>query len=133
MKKLIFKANPSLDCYFETSDGNAFYTENAAKSYAKDLDDKKVKTIYKEDFADDDEPSEPVAPEMKIVSDDMQNASEPVESTATTEPIADSKEDSEKTESVEPTLTTEPVATTEKVEAKATTPVAEAVKPNTKK
>ena len=133
MKKSIFKANPSLDCYFETSDGNAFYTENAAKSYAKDLDDKKVKTIYKEDFVDDEEPSELVAPEMKIVSDDTQNTSEPVEPVVTTEPVTDLTGTEQKTESVELVATTEPVVTTEKVEAKATTTVAETVKPNTKK
>jgi hypothetical protein len=70
---------------------------------------------------------------MKIVSDDTQNASEPVETSATTEPVADSTDTEQKTESVEPVATTEPVTTIEKVEAKATTPVAEAVKPNTKK
>ena len=137
MKNEIFQANPKLDCYFKTSDGECFFTENAAKDHARSLTEKTVETLHRFDYVEPNEevvkPSEPVAPEMKIVSDDTQNASEPVEPTATTEPIVDSKEDSQKTESVEPTATTETVATTEKVEAKATTPVAEAVKPNTKK
>lgn len=43
MKKTeIFKANPNMDCFFETTDGNAFYTESAAKNHAKTLKDKKV-------------------------------------------------------------------------------------------
>lgn len=35
MNKEFFKANPSLNEYFETSDGKKFYTENAAQNHAK--------------------------------------------------------------------------------------------------
>lgn len=44
-KNEIFEAHPKLDCYFETSDGSCFYTENAAEAHAKTLKDKKVKSV----------------------------------------------------------------------------------------
>lgn len=137
MKNEIFQANPKLDCYFKTSDGESFFTENAAKDHARSLTEKTVETLHRFDYVEPNEevvePSEPIASEMKIVSDDTQNTSEPVEPVVTTEPVADLTGTEQKTESVEAVATTEPVATTEKVEAKATTTVAEAVKPNTKK
>ena len=46
-KNEIFEAHPKLDCYFETSDGSCFYTENAAEAHSKTLKDKKVKTVVK--------------------------------------------------------------------------------------
>lgn len=115
MKNPVFEANPSLDCYFETADGSCFFTENAADSHARSLTEKTVKTRHKSDYVEPTqevaEPSESVAPEMKIVRDDEQNASNPVE----------------------PVITTKPVLTTEKVETEATAPVAQAVKTNIKK
>lgn len=41
----VFKANPSLKAYFETSDGTKFFTENNAKNHAKSLENKAVKKI----------------------------------------------------------------------------------------
>ncbi|MEG3973459.1 hypothetical protein QT970_02420 [Microcoleus sp. herbarium8] len=38
----IFEANPSLDCFYHTSDGNAFFTENTAERHATTLEDKTV-------------------------------------------------------------------------------------------
>ena len=58
MKNSIFEENPKLDCYFETSDGNPFYTENAAQYHAKDLEDKSVKAIYRKDFVEETETAE---------------------------------------------------------------------------
>ena len=34
----VFKANPSLKAYFETSDGTKFFTENNAKNHAKKVE-----------------------------------------------------------------------------------------------
>jgi hypothetical protein len=48
MENPIFENNPSLDYYFETSDGNSFFTEHAAQSHAQGLKNKQVKTVYKE-------------------------------------------------------------------------------------
>lgn len=45
MSKQLFKENPSLDSYFETSDGNKFYKEHDAKAYAKKLKDRKVTEV----------------------------------------------------------------------------------------
>lgn len=53
-KKEIFEAHPKLDCYFETSDGSCFYTENAAEAHAKTQKDKKVKKVYNEGSAKED-------------------------------------------------------------------------------
>ena len=44
-KNPVFEANPSLDCYFETADGGAFFTENAANNHAKTLKDKTVTAV----------------------------------------------------------------------------------------
>ncbi|WP_336069984.1 hypothetical protein [Mesoflavibacter sp. CH_XMU1404-2] len=41
----VFKANPSLKAYFETSDGTKFFTENNAKNHAKSLENKAVKKV----------------------------------------------------------------------------------------
>jgi nucleoside 2-deoxyribosyltransferase len=38
----IFEQNPELQEVFQTSDGTSFYTENAAKNHARNLEDKKV-------------------------------------------------------------------------------------------
>ncbi len=42
MSKDIFEANPSLDRYYETSDGTPFYTKNSADLHAKTLEDQTV-------------------------------------------------------------------------------------------
>ena len=64
MKNEIFKANPQLDCYFETTDGECFFTDNAAKDHAKSLTEKTVKTHHKSDYVEPTqevvEPTEPV-------------------------------------------------------------------------
>ncbi|SDE63295.1 hypothetical protein [Riemerella columbipharyngis] len=43
----IFKENPQLDVVYKTSDGKYFYTENDAKNYASNLEDKKVKKLVR--------------------------------------------------------------------------------------
>jgi hypothetical protein len=43
----IFDANPKLDMYYKTSDGTAFYTQNAAELYARGLENATIKTITK--------------------------------------------------------------------------------------
>lgn len=50
MKNKVFEANPSLDCYFQTTDGECFFTENAAKDHARSLADKTVKPFHRADF-----------------------------------------------------------------------------------
>lgn len=40
-----FELHPSLDRYFETSDGKKFYTENAAQNWAKGLENRKIKCV----------------------------------------------------------------------------------------
>ena len=44
-KNPVFEANPSLDCYFETTDGEAFFTENAANNHALSLKDRTVVAV----------------------------------------------------------------------------------------
>lgn len=61
MKNEIFKANPQLDCYFETADGECFFTENAAKNHAGSLANKTVKSHHKSDYVEPTETVEPVA------------------------------------------------------------------------
>ncbi len=41
----LFKQYPNLQVYFETSDGTQFYKEETAKTHAKSLQDKEVKTV----------------------------------------------------------------------------------------
>lgn len=45
MSKGIFKMHKGLDKYFETADGNCFYTEHNAKTHARKLEDKNVKKV----------------------------------------------------------------------------------------
>lgn len=42
MDTAIFEQNPSLDLYYQTADGTAFYTKNTAELHAKTLEDKTV-------------------------------------------------------------------------------------------
>ena len=94
MKNEIFKANPQLDCYFETTDGECFFTDNAAKDHAKSLADKTVKTHHKSDYV---EPTEEV--------EEVVEPTEPVEEIEVTAEIV------EPTEPVEPVASVEPKAT----------------------
>ncbi|AUX17354.1 hypothetical protein [Flavobacterium columnare] len=55
MKNEIFKANPQLDCYFETADGECFFTENAAKNHSVSLTNKTVKPHHKSDYIESTE------------------------------------------------------------------------------
>jgi hypothetical protein len=50
MKNEIFEANPQLDCYFETTDGACFFTENAAKDHARSLTEKAVTPYHKSNY-----------------------------------------------------------------------------------
>ena len=111
MKNEIFKANPQLDCYFETTDGECFFTENAAKDHAKSLADKTVKTHHKSDYV---EPTEEVE-EVVEPTEPVEETDEPTQEVAeTVQPV----EEIEVTaEIVEPT---EPVETVASVEPKAT-------------
>lgn len=43
----IFKNNPELKEFYQTSDGQAFFTENAAKLHAKTLKNKSVFLVEK--------------------------------------------------------------------------------------
>lgn len=54
MSKDIFSNNPTLDLYYKTSDGNAFFTKNAAHNHAKTLEDKSVKKVTKTSVKDDE-------------------------------------------------------------------------------
>lgn len=45
----IFKDNPHLNRYFETTDGQKFYTKNSAELHAKDLKEKEVKEFKRSD------------------------------------------------------------------------------------
>jgi hypothetical protein len=117
MKNSIFKANPKLDCYFETSDGTPFYTDYAANTHAKSLDNKSVKTVHRSDAVEPTtpieekkeatQPVEPIAPvqekkeatqpvELTTPIEEKKEVTEPVE------PIAPVEEKKEATEPVEP-------------------------------
>ncbi|MCH4832912.1 hypothetical protein E5F92_009575 [Flavobacterium columnare] len=83
MENNIFKANPKLDCYYETSDGVPFYTDYAAKTHAQTLDDKTVTPVHRyavktvatepvdapvEEIPRDTEPTEPT--DVPVESDE---------------------------------------------------------------
>lgn len=104
MKNEIFKANPQLDCYFETTDGECFFTDNAAKDHAKSLADKTVKTHHKSDYV---EPTE----EVEETDEPTQEVEEVVEPTEPVEEIEVNAEIVEPTEPVEPVASVEPKAT----------------------
>lgn len=56
MKKSIFEQYPNLEEYFETSDGQKFFKETAAKTHARTLADKEVKKVLKKDFKEASKP-----------------------------------------------------------------------------
>ncbi|HFG0564486.1 hypothetical protein [Flavobacterium psychrophilum] len=66
MKNPVFEANPSLDCYFETADGTAFFTENAANNHAKTLKDKTVKAVHNTNTSADDNTNTDTELEAKV-------------------------------------------------------------------
>lgn len=131
MKNEIFKANPNLDLYYQTSDGEPFFTENAAHNHAKSLKNKSVTPVYRSDAEESDEEdstdqkaneifekfkeiivkgAEIVKPSLTVVNTDpfdpatFPNRVLTTEQTApvvTTEPV----------ETKEPVVTTEPVTT----------------------
>lgn len=49
MKKSIFDQYPNLEEYFETSDGQKFFKETAAKTHARTLEDKSVNKVKRTD------------------------------------------------------------------------------------
>ena len=111
MKNEIFKANPQLDCYFETADGESFFTENAAKNHAGSLANKTVKSHHKSDYVEPTEevvePTEPV----QETTEPTQEVEEVVEPTEPVEEIEVTAEIVEPTETVEPVASVEPKAT----------------------
>ena len=114
MKNEIFKANPQLDCYFETTDGECFFTDNAAKDHAKSLADKTVKTHHKSDYVEPtEEVEEVVEPTEPVEETDepTQEVEEVVEPTEPVEEIEVTAEIVEPTEPVEPVASVEPKAT----------------------
>lgn len=50
MAENLFKQYPNLEEYFETSDGQKFFKETAAKTHARTLEDKKVTAVNRADF-----------------------------------------------------------------------------------
>ena len=114
MKNEIFKANPQLDCYFETTDGECFFTDNAAKDHAKSLADKTVKTHHKSDYVEPtEEVEEVVEPTEPVEETDepTQEVEEVVEPTEPVEEIEVTADIVEPTEPVEPVASVEPKAT----------------------
>jgi hypothetical protein len=47
-KDPVFENNPTISCYYKTSDGEAFYKDFDANSHARTLDNKEVQTITKD-------------------------------------------------------------------------------------
>lgn len=88
MKNEIFEANPKLDCYYETADGNAFFTENAAKAHAKDLNDKTVKTRHRVELVEKTQETEK---EVKIVEKEVEDIEVIAEIVEPIEPVTEEK------------------------------------------
>lgn len=61
----VFKDHPSLKKYHETADGTKFYDEDAAKTHARSLDNRKVKTVYRSE-AKAETKEEPVVTKPKV-------------------------------------------------------------------
>ncbi|MCH4829786.1 MULTISPECIES: hypothetical protein [Flavobacterium] len=104
MENNIFKANPKLDCYYETSDGVPFYTDYAAKTHAQTLDDKTVTPVHR--YAVKTVATEPVdAPVEEIPRDTepTEPTDVPVESDERGGTDASEEETPQDTEPTEPT------------------------------
>lgn len=67
MNKEIFEQHPNLEKVFVTTDGQAFYNENDAKNYAKNLEDKAVETVYNANFLE-------VIDEEELTGEDLELA-----------------------------------------------------------
>ena len=114
MKNEIFKANPQLDCYFETTDGECFFTENAAKNHAGSLANKTVKSHHKSDYVEPTEEVEEVVEPTEPVEETDEPTQEVEEVVEPTEPVVEievTAEIVEPTEPVEPVASVEPKAT----------------------
>ncbi|HUH25010.1 MAG TPA: hypothetical protein VLY87_00145 [Flavobacterium sp.] len=46
----IFKNHPSLESYFKTADGVAFFNMHNAQAHARSLADKRIQTVFKADL-----------------------------------------------------------------------------------
>jgi len=53
----VFKNHPDLTEFFQTSDGQAFYTENAARTHARTLKNKTVVLVQKSDQPEETKPA----------------------------------------------------------------------------
>ncbi|ROH98406.1 hypothetical protein EGI16_21465 [Chryseobacterium sp. G0240] len=67
----LFKQYPDLSHYYETSDGTPFYKEETAQTYAKTLNDKRIKAVYREDIIDEEGPKTETAKEIIAKLPDM--------------------------------------------------------------
>jgi hypothetical protein len=105
MKNKIFKANPKLDCYFETTDGECFFTENSAKDHARNLEDKTVKPFHRANY---------IVVDSIDVNDEIFETIAPVVQTEALNEIIEIKAPVENTEDVNDV--TEQIATIEKIE-----------------
>lgn len=65
----IFIDNPQLDVVYKASDGKYFYTENDAKNYASNLEDKTVKKLVRP--ATTDENAENTASELEAKLEEL--------------------------------------------------------------
>ena len=111
MKNEIFKANPQLDCYFETTDGECFFTDNAAKDHAKSLADKTVKTHHKSDYVEPTEEVEEVVEPTEPVEETDEPTQEVEEVVEPTEPVEEIEVTAEIVEPTEPVVSVEAKAT----------------------
>ncbi len=85
MSKDIFKDNPELQEYFETSDGQKFYKEDLAKNHGRTLKDTGVTTVFRDQSLEVQRES---AKEItaKIPTMDLQAAQEYLEAEVSDEP-----------------------------------------------
>jgi hypothetical protein len=116
MKNEIFKANPQLDCYFETVDGECFFTDNAAKNHAGSLAEKTLKTHHKSDYVKPTEEVDEVVEPTEPVEETDEPTQKVDEVAAPTEPVQPVEEIEVIAEIVEPT---EPLKLVVSVEGKA--------------
>lgn len=63
MKDPVFNANPKLEQYFKTADGNAFFTEHDAKNHATSLKSKKVEKVERP-FVEENTKATPVKKDL---------------------------------------------------------------------
>ena len=114
MKNKIFKANPQLDFYFETTDGECFFTENAAKDHARSLTEKAITTHNKSDYSGTDSADE--TDESAVLTIVSEEVIEPVVPAEPTTPVEQIKFIDEV---IEPVVPTEPITPVVSLEPKA--------------